>query len=210
LGSLLAVGAITLLAYCTGASRTTVILSGVALNSIFHALTEAVSVLVPDVTLMNMDFRVGGFSSVSYEQLLPAACLIVIASVVVLSLHDRLDVLSLGDDTAAGLGLKVKRCRFFFLLLAAVLAGAAVSFSGLLGFVGLIIPHLSQKLMKKESQYHLPMSALCGAALVTLCDTLARLLFLPYELPVGLVLSLIGGPVFIGLLFRHRGGSRYA
>lgn len=209
LGSLLAIAAVSVLAYSGGASRTTVILSGVALGSILSALTEAITVLAPDVALLNLDFRVGGFSSVSYGRLLPAATLIVVAMAILFTLCNELDVLSLGDETAHNLGLPVKGYRFFFLLLAALLAGSAVSFAGLLGFVGLIVPHFAAKLTGRQSRRFLPAAALAGAGLVTVCDFLSRLIFLPYELPVGILMSVIGGPVFVVILLRSRGGRSH-
>ena len=81
-----------------------------------------------------------------------------------------------------------------------------MSFAGLLGFVGLIVPHMMRRLVGEESRPLLLTCALGGAALLTLCDTLARILFAPYELPVGIVLSLGGGPFFLWLLLRQRGG----
>ena len=90
--------------------------------------------------------------------------------------------------------------------MAATLAGAAVSFAGLLGFVGLIIPHMARRLVGEDSRPLLTASALGGAALLTICDLLSRLLFAPYELPVGVVLSLGGGPFFLWLLLKQRGG----
>lgn len=209
-GSFLAVAAVTLLAYSSGASKTTVILSGVALNSIFSALTEAVAVLKPEVAVYNLDFRVGGFSSVSYGRVLPAALLIISALGLLFTLCNELDVISLGDETAGSLGLPVKRYRLVFLLLASVLAGAAVSYAGLLGFVGLIVPHFAAKLAGTESRRLLPVAAVSGAGLVTVCDLMARLVFRPYELPVGILMSVIGGPVFVILLLRTRGGHRHA
>ena len=95
------------------------------------------------------------------------------------------------------------------LALAAALAGASVSFCGLLGFVGLIVPHIMRRLAGEESLCLLISCALGGAALLTFCDLLARILFAPYELPVGIVLSLGGGPFFIWLLLRQRGGRTH-
>ena len=86
------------------------------------------------------------------------------------------------------------------------MAGAAVSFAGLLGFVGLIVPHIMRSLVGEESRTLLPAAALGGAAMLTLCDLASRLLFAPYELPVGITLSLLGGPFFIWLILRQRGG----
>ena len=117
-----------------------------------------------------------------------------------------MDILRLGKETARSLGLPAKKLRLLLLALAAALAGAAVSFCGLLGFVGLIVPHIMRRLAGEESRVLLPACALGGACFLTLCDLLSRLLFRPYELPVGIVLALAGGPFFIWLLLRQRGG----
>ena len=210
LGALLSVLLIVFAAEKAGASRTTVILGGVAVNAFLNALSEAVTTLIPEVGMMAGDFRVGGFGSVSYIRLIPAGALILLALTVVLSLHNELDVLTLGEETAQGLGMHVKKTRTLLLVLAAMLAGAAVSFAGLLGFVGLIVPHGVRKVAGSESRFLLPLSAMGGAAFVTLCDTLARVIFAPYELPVGILLSVLGGPAFLLLLLKRKGGRTHA
>lgn len=205
-GSLLTVLFIFLFSRRTNASKTTVILGGVALNSILNAVCESVTVLDTDVAMLSIDFRVGGFSAVSYMRLLPAAGLIALALAVLFTLCNELDVVTLGDETAQGVGLRVGRYRMLFLVLAALLAGAAVSFAGLLGFVGLIVPHFVRRFTGNESGRLLPMCAVAGAGFVALCDMAARLLFAPYELPVGILMSVVGGPVFLYMLIRHKGG----
>ncbi len=205
-GSLLTVLFIFLFSHRTNASKTTVILGGVALNSILNAVCESVTVLDTDVAMLSIDFRVGGFSAVSYMRLLPAAGLIALALAVLFTLCNELDVVTLGDETAQGVGLQVGRYRMLFLVLAALLAGAAVSFAGLLGFVGLIVPHFVRRFTGNESGRLLPMCAVAGAGFVTICDMAARLLFAPYELPVGILMSVVGGPVFLYMLIRHKGG----
>ena len=204
-----ALSASLLVVFCarrTGASRTTVILSGVAVNALLNGLRDAVTTLVPDVSVMSADFRVGGFSAVSHSRLVPAGVLILAAMAVLFTLHNELDVLALGEDTARGLGMRVNRTRNLLLTLAALLAGAAVSFAGLLGVVGLIIPHGIRRIAGNQSRILLPLSALFGGAFVTLADLAARLAFAPYELPVGIFLSVLGGPFFLWLLYRRRGG----
>lgn len=209
-GSLITVSLIFLFSRRTNASKTTVILGGVALNSILNAVCESITVLDTNVAMLSIDFRVGGFSAVSYSRLLPAAVIITAALTLLFTLHNELDVVSLGDETAQGIGLPVGRYRMLFLTLAALLAGAAVSFSGLLGFVGLIVPHFVRRLTGNESSRLLPLCALAGAGFVALCDTGSRLIFAPYELPVGILMSVIGGPVFLYLLVgRRRGGHGY-
>lgn len=208
-----AMGAMLLVVYIgqrTGASRTTVILAGVAVNAILNALSEAITTLIPEVAMMSVDFRAGGFASVSHIRILPAAALIGASLLTLLLMSNELDVLALGDDTAKSLGMPVKRMRTLFLTLAAMLAGAAVSFAGLLGFIGLIVPHALRKLVGNDSRLLLPLCALGGAGFVTLCDTFERLVFAPYEVPVGIIMSTIGGPVFLALLLKKKGGHGHA
>lgn len=205
-GAIAAVMLVALTAQKIGASRTTVILGGVAVNSCLNAASEAISILVPDAGMQAADFRVGGFSNVAYARLLPAGILILVGLCVLFTLTNELDVISLGEDTAQGLGMPVKEIRTVFLGLSALLAGAAVSFSGLLGFVGLIVPHVARKLVTNESGKLLPFCAIVGAGFVTICDLLARTMFSPYEIPVGILMSFIGGPFFLFLLINRKGG----
>lgn len=209
LGAMACVLTVMFTAKKIGASRTTVILGGVAVSSFFSALCEAVTTLVPEAGVLSSDFRVGGFSSVSYPRLIPAGILILVALALVMTLRNELEVLSLGEDTARSLGMRVSHMRTLLLILAAMLSGASVSFAGLLGFVGLIVPHTVRKMPCGESRDFLPLCALLGATLVTLCDIIARMAFAPYELPVGILLSVLGGPFFLWLLIRKKGGKAH-
>ena len=209
IGAFAAVMMVTLTAQKIGASRTTVILGGVAVNSFLNAGSEAIITLSPDIGIISTDFRVGGFSSATTARVIPAGILIIIGIFILFTLCNELDLMGLGEETAQGLGLSVKQMRSIFLILAALLAGASVSFSGLLGFIGLIVPHIARKLVGNESRYLLPFCALFGAAFVTICDLAARLFFQPYEIPTGILLSFIGGPFFVFLLLKNRGGHRY-
>ena len=210
LGALIAVVLIVFAAEKAGASRTTVILGGVAVNAFLNALSEALVTLIPEAGMLAGDFRVGGFGSISYARLVPAGILILLALAAACSLYNELDVLTMGEETAQSLGMNVKAMRSLLLILAALLAGAAVSFAGLLGFVGLVVPHAMRKFSGSEHRFLLPMCALGGACFVTICDTAARVLCAPYELPVGILLSVLGGPFFLGLLLKRKGGRTYA
>ena len=210
LGALASVLLIVFAAEKAGASRTTVILGGVAVNAVLNALSEAITTLIPEAGMLAGDFRVGGFGAVTYVRLIPAGLLIGLALLAVFSLHNQLDVLALGEETAQGLGMNVRRTRTALLVLAALLAGAAVSFAGLLGFVGLMVPHAVRRLGASESRYLLPLCAMGGGAFVTACDTAARVAFAPFELPVGILLSILGGPFFLLLLLKRKGGRTHA
>lgn len=194
----------------TSASQITLVLAGVAVSGIFSAGIDAVVTLFPDALDGYSDFRIGGLAGVvSLEQLSLAVWLIGLSLLLALTLHNELDVLMLGTEQAQSLGLPARPLRLIFLGLSAILAGAAVSFSGLIGFVGLVVPHMMRQLVGEESGPLLLASALGGAGLLCGCDLLARLAFAPYELPVGIVMSLVGGPFFLWLL-RRRGGRSHA
>lgn len=208
-GALAGVLLVLAIAERTGASRITLILAGVAVSSMFSAGIDAVVTFVPDALNGYSDFRIGGLANVSMARIAPAFWVILAAAVAVLSLSGELDILLLGTDTAQSLGLAAKPMRLLFLALAAALAGAAVSFAGLLGFVGLIVPHIMRRLVGEESFVLLVSSALGGAILLTVCDLAARTLFAPYELPVGIMLAFVGGPFFIWLLLHQRGGRTH-
>ena len=119
-------------------------------------------------------------------------------------LSNELDVLTLGEDHARSLGMHTGKTRLLFLMLSALLAGTAVSAAGLLSFVGLLVPHAVRRLAGGDAAHLLPFCALFGGAFTVLCDTAARTLFAPYELPVGILLAFLGAPFFLFLLFRRR------
>ena len=202
-GAFLGVMTVLLIARRTGASKITLVLAGVAVSSIFSAGIDAVVTFVPEALNGYSDFRIGGFSGVSIARLLPALWPALLSFVLSLSLHNEMDVLLLGREQAQSLGLPAERLRIVLLGLAAVLAGSAVSVGGLVGFVGLIVPHIMRRLVGEESGPLLVSSVLGGAALLGGCDLLGRMLFAPYEIPVGIVMALAGGPFFIWLLQRR-------
>lgn len=209
-GSLITVLTIALFSKKLCASKTTVILGGVALNSMLSAVSEAVCALNPDLAMLTTEFRVGGFSNVSYQRLIPAGIMIMIAFILLLTLSNELEVVSLGDETASSVGLNANKFRILFLVLAALLAGSAVSFCGLLGFVGLIVPHFVRRIADNQSRRLLPLCFVIGGGFVSLCDLISRLVFAPYEMPVGILMAVVGGPVFVGLIVKTRGGHRGA
>ena len=202
-GAFLGVMTVLLIARRTGASKITLVLAGVAVSSIFSAGIDAVVTFVQEALNGYSDFRIGGFSGVSMARLLPALWPALLSFVLSLSLHNEMDVLLLGREQAQSLGLPAERLRIVLLGLAAVLAGSAVSVGGLVGFVGLIVPHIMRRLVGEESGPLLVSSVLGGAALLGGCDLLGRMLFAPYEIPVGIVMALAGGPFFIWLLQRR-------
>lgn len=204
LGALLTGLLIFLLAVRTSAGRLTIVLAGVAVSSILSAGIDAVTILDPDLTIGVSNFMIGGFSGISLKRLFPAGWYILIGLLLALPAGSELNVLSLGEDIARSLGMRVTLVRLFLLIVASVLAGAAVSFSGLLGFVGLLIPHIARRLIGTDNRLLLPSAGMLGGIFVLLCDVFSRVVFAPYELPVGIVMSFLGGPFFLFLLLRTK------
>ena len=213
-----------LLIFClcayTGAGRLTVILAGVAIGSLFSAGIDSVSVLDPDLAVSASAFMIGGFSGITFSRLLPSVCLIFTGLLLIFPAGSTLNVLLLifpagstlnvlllGEESAKSLGMHVGVVRMLLLVVAAALAGAAVSFSGLLGFVGLLVPHMARRILGSDNRILLPAACLLGAGFVLICDVLSRILFAPFELPVGIILSALGAPFFLFLLLRMRRGD---
>lgn len=188
----------------TVAAKMTLVLAGISVSSIFNAIIDGIITVFPDALSGYSDFRIGGFFNVSFDQIKPSVGVIVIGVIIAFSLHNELDVMMLGSETARSLGLSTKKVRIVLLSIAAALAGAAVSFSGLLGFVGLVVPNIMRRFVGDESKCLLLASALGGAVLLATCDLVARVAFAPYEIPVGIVMSLVGGPFFISILLSQR------
>ena len=205
-GAFAAVMVVSLAARRWRASRGTVILIGVALNSLLGAVSDTIVTFSPDVGVMSNDFKIGEFTAVTYQKLLPAAVMIAVSIVILLTLTNELDVLTLGEDNARGLGMNTALMRTLFLMLAAMLAGCAVSLAGLLSFVGLIVPHAVRRVAGSASRDLIGLCAIYGAGFVCLCDTAARTAFAPYEIPVGIIMAFLGAPFFVFILIKGKGG----
>lgn len=189
-----------------GASRGTVILIGVAMNSLLGALSDTVTTLLPEVGVMSNDFKVGEFSSVTYPKLMPALVIVAVVIALLYTFHNELDILTLGEENARGLGLNTSAMRTLFLLFAALLSGCAVSLAGLLSFVGLLVPHAIRRVAGSKASHLIGLCAIYGAGFVCLCDTLARTVFAPYEIPVGIIMAYLGAPFFVFILIKGKGG----
>ena len=200
---------IYLVASKTGASRITLVLAGVAVSGILSAGMDTLSILFPDDVIGATGFMVGSFSGVTLSALQPAGWLILIGIILAVVFSYDLNVLALGEDIAAGLGMRVPLYRFLFIVIASLLAGAAVSFAGLLGFVGLMVPHICRRFTGGDNRKVIPCSAVLGAVFALVCDSIGKLAFAPFELPVGILLSFLGGPFFLFLLLKKGRGRIY-
>jgi iron complex transport system permease protein len=116
----------------------------------------------------------------------------------------NLNVMSLGEEEAITMGLDVERIKLVFFIISSLMTAAVVSVCGLIGFVGLIIPHIARRFIGPDHRYLIPASAFCGAIFLILCDVAARKIAAPLELPIGVITAVVGGPFFIVLLRRAR------
>ncbi|MEA3292307.1 MAG: iron ABC transporter permease [Pseudomonadota bacterium] len=202
--------AATLLVYRLGrlGGRTdvaTMLLAGIAINAIAVAGTSLLTYLADDQQLRGLVFwSMGSVGDAGWDSLLPGALLMLAGSSVAFFHAPALNAILLGEAEAAHLGFEVDRIKRILILLVALIVGAAVSLSGIIGFVGLVVPHLLRLVIGPDHRLLLPASALGGAILLLCADLLARSLIAPAELPIGILTALLGGPFFLWLLLRWR------
>jgi len=202
-GALIACLAVYLMAWDKGASPVKIVLAGIAVNALMGALMNGVMVMYSDRVQAVLPWLSGGLNGRSWHHLsfmLPYAA---IGLLLTFPAIRSANLLQLGDDSAQLLGQRVELQRMLLVALAALLAGAAVSSAGLVVFVGLVVPHALRLLIGDDYRFLLPLSIIYGAVLIAISDTLARTLFDPAELPVGILLACIGAPFFLYLLRRR-------
>ncbi|MCM3272469.1 FecCD family ABC transporter permease [Paenibacillus elgii] len=200
LGALITSVVIYGLAWDKGASPLKIILAGVAINALLGAVTNGLMVTYSDRVQAVLPWLAGGLSGRSWHHLQFMAPYAITGLVLSVLAIKPANLLLLGDDAAKLLGQKVEVQRLLLILLSSLLAGAAVSVAGLVGFVGLVVPHAIRLLAGEDYRFLLPLSIVGGAALVVLADTIARSWFDPIELPVGILLAGLGAPFFLFLL----------
>jgi len=203
-GAFLTTLLIVSLASRINAFRGTVILAGIATTAVLNAGISLLSLIDSDVLSAYNAFSVGGLAGIEMKELLIPAVIIFISLSISLILSKRIHTLCLGDSIAASLGVRVRALRTVCLVAASAAASAVVSFAGLLGFVGLVVPHISRKIAGENPFPLLITSSLIGAALVIFADLLGRVILAPTEIPVGVIMALIGAPFFFVLLLQRR------
>ncbi|WP_233190947.1 iron ABC transporter permease [Sporosarcina sp. P19] len=204
LGALATAVVIYALSWRGGASPLRIILVGVAINAVIGACMSALMLLYSDRVQAVLPWLAGGIAGVGWVQFEVIIYYAIAAFVLAIFSVKHIRILRLGDEVAKLLGHHVERSRFFLIVLSTLLAGMAVSVSGLIGFVGLVVPHIMRSIVGGDYRFLLPASALGGGLLVVVADTIARTVFNPIELPVGILLSFLGGPFFLYLIQKRR------
>jgi iron complex transport system permease protein len=208
LGAMLTVGIVYSLARAgRQIPMTTLILAGVAVGSFASALTSFLMLRSHGELRRTLAWLLGGFSIGGWEPVLAVLPYILIGLLVLGFSGHALNVLQFGDEQAEQLGLRVERTKFILIAAASLVTAAAVSFSGIIGFVGLIVPHLVRLLWGSDYRRLIPLSVLGGATALLVADLLARVVMAPEELPVGVLTALAGAPFFLWVLRRSRGAQ---
>ncbi|HIU63590.1 MAG TPA: iron ABC transporter permease [Candidatus Avacidaminococcus intestinavium] len=203
IGALLAAVCIYFLAWKNGIKPVRIILAGVAVSAFLGAGISGLMIFYSDRVHGALMWMVGGLAARSWPHVSIILPYTIVGLLLALLCAKYLNILQLGDEMAKGLGVNVELVRIALTAIAALLAASAVSVVGLLGFVGLIVPHATRLLIGSDYRFIIPAAALLGAATVNLSDTLARTILAPVELPVGIIMAVIGAPFFLFLLRRE-------
>lgn len=207
LGSLAVMAVIFSLSRLALGNLARLLLVGIAINALCSSVVGVLSWLSNDQQLRQLSlWGMGSMSQAQWPMLAVCAAFILPSLLLTLLRARHLNLLQLGEEDAHYMGIDVRRTQRQLLVLSALLVGAAVSVSGIIGFVGLVVPHMMRFCLGSDHRWMLPGSALAGAILLLLADTLARTIVVPAEMPVGLLTSLLGGPWFLWLILRQQRG----
>ncbi len=200
IGAMVAVAIVFALSWQRGVQPLRMILAGVAVAAFFGGAQTALMVFYSDRIQSTINWMAGGFQGASWSHVSMILPYTLLGLAAVFFISRWLNALQLGEDTARSIGLPIEKIRFVLLILAALLAASAVSVAGMLGFVGLVIPHMVRLVTGSDFDYLMPCSAIWGAAFVSMTDSAARLALAPVEVPVGVFMSFFGAPFFLYLL----------
>ncbi len=203
-GALLSGGAVMLLGgfFSSRSHPLRLVLAGIAISTLLVGLTRASVILADDMAYSVLNWLTGSLSSVDSEQWQQLWPFATIGLVLAIALARNLNLLALGEEVAVGLGGNIRLTRIVSGLAVVLLAGSSVAIAGPIGFVGLLVPHLVRPIVGHNYHLLIPLSALCGAALVTWSDALSRSIAFPAETPVGVITALLGTPCFIAVAMR--------
>lgn len=182
----------------------TLLLAGIAIGSLFSALVSAMQYFAGDQLSGVVFWMMGGLDEATWDQVLISITPVILGASVIMVLSRDLNAMMVGEEQAGNLGINVNQVRLVLLLAASLVTAMAVSVSGVIGFVGLIIPHVVRILVGPDHRILLPASVISGALFLILTDTLARTIIAPAELPVGIITALLGAPFFIYLLMSRK------
>ncbi|MFA6710895.1 MAG: iron ABC transporter permease [Candidatus Methanomethylophilaceae archaeon] len=188
-------------------SRSTLILTGVVIGYLFSAVLSYLKYISDEAVLKDITmWLLGGMWGASWSAIIIVLPVAVIGIAILESYAVDMNTLSIGDDVAKNLGVDVRKLRIKILILSALITSVCIAFTGIIGFVGLMAPHIVRILVGNDHRYLIPLSAMLGALILVSCDALARIIVAPNDLPVGIIMYVIGGLFFMFLVRKMRGG----
>ncbi|RDY25024.1 iron ABC transporter permease [Romboutsia maritimum] len=188
-------------------SSKTLILSGVAIGYLFSAMVSFLKYVSDTDELPEIVFwMMGSLSGIEWESIAIIVVIVVISFIIMMRYAWDLNVMSLGEESALSLGVNFNKIKNISIILSTLMTAVAVAFTGIIGFVGLIAPHISRMIIGSDYRYLVPTSSLIGALLLLVSDTVARNIIAPTELPIGIITSFIGVPFFLYLIIKQKRG----
>ena len=181
-------------------SMTNMLLSGTAISTMLSAVISLILIFNRDQMSKVYMWTMGSFTAATWEKVLFELIFLVVATAVLMLFCDKLNVLLLGEEEAGSMGINVKNTHIIVILTASLLVASSVAVSGIIGFVGLIIPHSVRLVTGSDNKKVMPYSAAVGAIFLVICDTLARTIVMPSEIPIGIITAICGAPYFIFLV----------
>lgn len=181
------------------------LLTGVAITAIGFSITGFLIYISKDEQLRDLTFwNLGSLAAATWTKNIVLAAVLIISYIILLPKGKALNAMMLGEKDAQHLGINVERLKKQIIIITALMVGSSVAFSGTIGFIGLIVPYILRLLFKSNYTFILPLSAVCGSILLLTADTFSRSIVAPSELPIGILTALMGGPIFIAILVKHK------
>ena len=182
----------------------TIILVGMVLSLFVNAITTLLMALQRETAQQLVLWQMGSFMGRGWTPVYILAPIMLMGTILILLFHRELDIMTFGEEQAQLIGINLKRVKWILLLISSALTGSAIAFSGLIGFVDLVAPHIIRKLFGTRHKTLIPISAIFGGGFMVVCDLVARTITRPGELPVGVVSALVGAPFFAYVYFRRK------
>lgn len=203
--SLIPVFAMVLISKIKNASSITMIMAGIGLMYIFNALTTLLMMMVDPHQLANIyRWQVGTLDMVTWKSIPIMAVTTVIGIVIMMFLSGKLNILATGDESAKAMGIDADKMRISCLVIVGLVCAVVVSFTGLIGFVGLVSPHIVRLFIGSDNRFLIPACAALGSMMLVMADLLGRMVLAPAVVQVGVIMALVGSPVFLWLLMRRK------
>ena len=203
--ALIPAAVIILVSSLKNTSAATMILAGIAVMYLFNACTTIVQLGASDASLSAVfQWSIGDLSGSTWESFYVISAFTIVGTTILMALSKKLNILITGDKNATALGLNAHRLRIFLLIVISLMAASVVCFTGIIGFIGLVAPHIVRIFIGSDNRYLIPASAAFGAVLLMIADLISRVIIAPTFLPVGVITAFIGCPLFLYLLIKQR------